>query len=73
MILKRSFENENEYYVITMFPGEDSVKEIQDKHIASDEELQKSIAFWREHALIFDPKIIDMETMTFNCPYEISA
>lgn len=70
VVLKRGKEdNSNVYYLITMFPGEYLVKEPQDSHIKTEEEKLKSIEFWNEHALVFNPKDVDLLTISYNCPY----
>lgn len=70
VILNQSYTNPNEYYLITMFPGEYVVKEPQDRNIKTEEERKKVLKFWENHALIFNPKEIDLETITYDCPYK---
>ena len=72
-ILNRSNQKPNEYYLITMFPGEYLVKEPQDKNIKDELERQRMLEFWRNHALVFNPKDVDLETATYSCPYNLGA
>lgn len=73
VVLKQSYTNQNEYYLITMFPGQYAVKEPQDRNIKTEEEKKKVLEFWNSHALVFKPKDIDLETVTYRCPYEQTA
>ena len=72
-ILNRSNQEPNEYYLITMFSGEYLVKEPQDKNIKDELERQRMLEFWRNHALVFNPKDVDLETATYSCPYDLGA
>lgn len=72
-VLKRNRDNPNEFYLITMFPGEYAIKEPSDRNIRSEEENRTVIDFWNKHALVFNPKDIDLETATYTCPYDIGA
>ena len=69
VVLKRSNINDNEYYLITMFPGEHLVKEPQDRNFETEESRQSAFEFWSNHALIFNPKIIDLDSIEYECPY----
>lgn len=71
--MKRNRNNPNEYYLVTMFAGEFAIKEPYDRNIKSEEELRKVIDFWNEHALVFNPKDVNLETAIYTCPYEIGA
>jgi len=31
------------------------------------------LEFWRNHALVFNPKDVDLETATYSCPYDLGA
>lgn len=68
-VLKQDCKNINQYYIITMFPGEYLIKEPQDKNIKSEEEKRKVLEFWKQHALVFDSEKIDEETIICHCPY----
>jgi hypothetical protein len=70
VILKRNKFNPEEYYLITMYPGTESLKEPEDINISSKDELLKSIDFWNRHALIYDESIIDKSTIKTYCPYK---
>lgn len=70
IILNRSYTNEDEYYLITLFAGVDSIKEPEDRNIGSKVELQQSLDFWNGHALVYDEKIIDIESIKTYCPYK---
>lgn len=72
-VLNRSNQKSDEYYLITMFPGEYLVKEPQDKNIKDELERQRMLEFWRSHALVFNPKDVDLETATYSCPYDLGA
>lgn len=69
VILNQSYTNSNEYYLVTMFPGEHLIREVQDKNIKSDEERKRILEFWSEHALILNADDIDIHTVTRDCPY----
>lgn len=69
-ILNRNRDNANEYYIITVFPGDYCVKEPQDKHIQDQEELEESLNFWGQHAIIYEEDIIDKDTLTRECPFD---
>lgn len=72
-ILNRSYQKNNEYYLVTMFPGEYLVKEPEDRNIKDELERQKMLEFWSNHALVFNPKDVDLETATYLCPYNLGA
>lgn len=72
-ILNRSYQKDNEYYLVTMFPGEYLIKEPEDRNIKDELERQKMLEFWRKHALVFNPKDIDLETAVYSCPYNLGA
>lgn len=69
VILNRSREKLNEYYLITMFPGDKSFKEPEDLNIKTKEELLKCLEFWGNHALIYDEAIIQKDSIIHYCPY----
>lgn len=56
-----------------MFPGEYLIKEPEDRNIKDELERQKMLEFWRKHALVFNPKDIDLETVAYSCPYNLGA
>jgi len=72
-VLNRSNQKPDEYYLITMFPGEYLIKEPEDRNIKDELERQKMLEFWRKHALVFNPKDIDLETVAYSCPYNLGA
>lgn len=67
--LRKNLEREGKYYLVTMFPGFKSEKEPQDKSISTMQELKKSLDFWNKHALLYEPGIIQLDTITRLCPY----
>jgi len=69
VVLKRSYDKPNEYYLITMFPGEYCIKEPQDKNIKSEDEKNNIMKFWDKHAFVFKLDEIDKNTITKVCPY----
>ncbi|MFL0270099.1 hypothetical protein [Candidatus Clostridium radicumherbarum] len=69
VILNQSYTNPNEYYLVSMFPGEHLIREVQDKNIKSKEERKRVLEFWKGHALIVNPTEIDCSTITKECPY----
>jgi hypothetical protein len=69
VILNQSYTNSNEYYLVTMFPGEHLIREVQDKNIKSDEERKRILEFWNGHALILNADDIELDTVTRDCPY----
>lgn len=73
VILKKSFEKDDEYFLITMFPGEYLVKEPQDRNFQSEQSRKTSVRFWENHALIFEPKTVDLESIKYMCPYNNST
>lgn len=70
IILNRNYDCKEEYYLITMFPGYISQKEPQDRNIKSRKELIESLNFWKNHALLFRPEDVIIETITDQCPYK---
>lgn len=68
-ILERKRKNKNKYYLITMFPGVQNYREPEDISIKTTKELKESLDFWRNHALVFDEKILKTDTLTYDCPY----
>lgn len=69
IILKQSYTNPNEYFLITMFPGSIAIKEPSDRNIKTIEELQQIINYWDKHALVFEGSTIDQNTIRKRCPY----
>ncbi|WP_332558311.1 hypothetical protein [Clostridium sp.] len=69
-ILNRSKNRIGEYYLITMFPGKQNFKEPEDINISSKEELLDCLKFWRDHALVYDESIIDVNSIKRYCPYK---
>lgn len=70
-VLNRSYTKDNEYYLITMYPGEYLVKELDDPSIKDELERRKMFEFWSNHAIIFNPRDTDLETLTYRCPYNL--
>lgn len=70
LFLIQSRTSAGEYFFVTMFPGQSSFKEPEDKNIKSHKELQDCFQFWSNHALVFNKEIIDLATFTRQCPYE---
>lgn len=69
-ILKKSKEEENAYRLITMYPGGKSEKEPEDIHIEDKEEMIRSLLFWRERALIYNPENVEPGSEKDYCPYK---
>lgn len=60
LILKKETSLENHYTLITAFIGPEASKEPWDKSLREgSKEKERSIAFWKTHALIYDEKLID--------------
>ncbi|WP_456276428.1 hypothetical protein [Bacillus sp. AK128] len=70
VILNKSRHKENEYFLVTMFPGKGAYREPEDPNISTKEELNESLLFWSSHALVFDESTIDRTTVTPICPYK---
>lgn len=70
VILKRSYKNHKEYSLITMYPGNKSCKEPQDKNIRTKQELIESLEFWSDKALVYDKSIIQPNSIRTRCPYK---
>ena len=70
LILNRNRKDLNEYYLVTMYPGNISHKEPEDLNIKSKNELIESLEFWGNHALIYDEYIIQIESIKSFCPYK---
>lgn len=68
-ILNRSRNNPSEYYMVTMFPGNGSKKEPEDKSIKDIKELEECLDFWQDRAFILEEDLIQMDTMTTELPY----
>lgn len=69
IILNRNRKKSNEYYLITMFPGDESFKEPEDLNIRTKEELIECLEFWEKHALTYDKSIIQENSVIDYCPY----
>lgn len=70
IILNRNRNNTNEYYLVTMFPDEQSYKEPEDINILSKRELVECLNYWSKYALIYDEKTINTSTLKTYCPYK---
>lgn len=68
-ILKKNNKNSNEYFLITMFPGEECEKEPQDKSIKDSIELKKCLEYWENRAFIYDESIVEKSTIQNEMPY----
>jgi hypothetical protein len=69
-ILNKNKKDENLYFLITMFPGEECEKEPEDKSIKDISELEKCLNFWRNRAFIYDENLIDITTIRYSMPYK---
>ena len=58
VILKR-YKSSNWYIVVTAFIGKNSKKEPWDKSIRSRKKRKESEIFWQNHALIYNPELVD--------------
>lgn len=67
--LKKNRNREDEYYLVTIFPGSNPIKEPEDRNIKTKEGLRESLVFWRKHALYYEPNIIKKESEKNSCPY----
>lgn len=70
VVLNRTRNNNNQYLLVTMFPGNGAYKEPEDPTISTKRELIESLLFWENHALVFDESTIDTSTITPVCPYQ---
>ena len=71
VVLKQSYYNENEYHLITMFPGDVNIKEVGDKNIKSIDEFNRVNKFWSNNALVFELDKIEEDTITSEKPYDL--
>ncbi|NOW87008.1 hypothetical protein B0H39_004889 [Clostridium beijerinckii] len=69
-ILNKNKREEDSYFLITMFPGEECEKEPEDKSIKDVSELEKCLNFWRNRAFIYDERSIDVNTIRYSMPYK---
>lgn len=67
--LKQNQLSPNEYFLITMFPGEYAVREPEDSAIRDMPTLKATLKFWQNHALKFNSETIDASTIINKCPY----
>lgn len=67
--LKQSQNKKYEYFPITMFPGEDIIREPEDRSIKDSFDLETTLKFWERHAIIFEDEMIDNTTVVKECPY----
>lgn len=70
VILRKSFVENDEYCMVKMFPGKYLIKEPEDKNFKSEKDRQAALKFWDNHALVFEPKTIDLESLKYICPYK---
>lgn len=69
LLLNKNRYKNNSYYIITMFPGENSEKEPEDKNIYGYKELNKVLEFWKDRAFVWDKDLVQEDTITAECPY----
>lgn len=69
VVLSKNKYRENEYYLITMFPGEYAIKEVQDTNMKTEEQRNKALKFWQENAFVFNKDLVQEDTLTSICPY----
>lgn len=69
LILIKDRYADNQYVIITMFPGEYAMREVQDKNIKTEEERRRVVEFWNKHAFAYDVNLVDTSTITGKCPY----
>lgn len=69
-ILRKSKELEGAYELITMYPGGKSEKEPEDTNIQTKEEMIRSLLFWQDRALIYNPNNIEYGSEKDFCPYK---
>lgn len=50
---------QTEYQLVTAYAGNELIKTPNSPHIKTEEERERCIDFWKKHALVFDPNIID--------------
>lgn len=62
-VIIRKKKEEKDYTLLTAFIGGGSTREPWDRGIRSEEERKECEEFWKTHALIYDPKLIDWERM----------
>ena len=70
IILNRSNKSNEEYFLVTMYPGNKSCKEPEDLNILTKEELYEALEFWGNKALIYNESIIQIDTVKTYCPYK---
>ncbi|MBM6616981.1 hypothetical protein [Bacillus suaedaesalsae] len=70
VVLNKTRNNNNQYLLVTMFPGNGAYKEPEDPTISTKRELIESLLFWEDHALVFDESTIEYSTITPFCPYK---
>lgn len=68
-LLNKNRREENSYFLVTMFPGEASEKEPEDKNIHGNEELNKVLEFWKDRAFVWEKELVQVDTITAECPY----
>ena len=61
VVLEKEAEKPNTYILKTAYIGEGTPREPWDSSIPSDKEFEEAKAFWSNHALIYDDKLIDHE------------
>jgi hypothetical protein len=70
IMLNRSYKSNDEYYLVTVFPGNKSCKEPEDMNIVTKDELFEALEFWRNRALIYNETIIQIDSVKTYCPYK---
>ncbi len=72
VVLEKEAEKPNTYILKTAFIGEGTPREPWDSSIPTDEEFQRAQAFWSNHALIYDDKLIDhKKTADYNAMTDV--
>lgn len=66
VVLKRVTESdENKYLLITAFVGPQAAPEPWDPNATDEDRI-----FWDIHALLWDPNVVDLSTVTNTCPWK---
>ncbi|MGL4731546.1 MAG: hypothetical protein ACRCW0_08175 [Clostridium sp.] len=63
VVLRKNKNADNEYFIVTMFPGEYAVKELEDRNIKTEDERERVVKFWDKHAFAYDVNIINPATI----------
>ena len=63
VIIRKDKDFENHYTLITCFVGGSAKREPWDKAIRSEKEREECEEYWRTHALVYNPDLIDSDRM----------